>query len=563
MRPGRGRVRAVKRLLLALLLALPLSAHAAITFIDGTSANNSSATSVTPSEPSGTAQNDIVIAHCAINSTGGTWTDPADFTEIDQEDTAPAFAWTTYVGYKIRGATAGSGYTFSASSSAAQIVCTLLTYRGIDTSTPFDVTFSAGSHYSEHNNDVTAAAPPITTVTNGAEVVLLQHWNGGVAGFALGAPSGYTSREEVLQASRVNFAVSKNVATAGTETPGVYTTTGSATTQDSSNYTLALRPAGAAADPPDFSAAPALDDCDSDSCTFDFTPDASATLYYAAYVPAASAPSDCPAVQAASGAVESGSEAVTGADSVDIPSGLIEQSYYFCLSNGDGDSDVESVLGQDRDPRSGYAFVTLASIDPTSFCDRDAYFTPDMAAGDRIEYKTTTTPSGYTVDFFDTACNYSIAAGGDTTQQHFETLYQDLSSTTDGQFTAPAAGIPGSDDTVYVNNHTPAYNNDCDTVEMVLDEAGESDRTICWTDEDGDLITITFQDSLPTGLTNSNGLVEGTPTACGISAVTERGADIAGDYAEGETTFNIGPRLPDLSGMTAAEAASTIDALCD
>lgn len=217
----------------------------AITFVSANQTSNASQTTLTPSEPASVAQDDIIICLAAIHSAGGTWTDPADFTEIDQEDTAPTYQWTTYVGYKIRGSDAGSGYQFSVSSGAAQIAVSLVAFRGVDLTTPFDVTFVKGSHYVEHDNSVTGAGQPITTATNGAEVVLLQHWSGSVAGFTLLPPSGYTSRSEVLAASRTNFIVSKNVASAGTETPGVFTTTGSATIHDSSVYTLALRPAGA------------------------------------------------------------------------------------------------------------------------------------------------------------------------------------------------------------------------------------------------------------------------------------------------------------------------------
>lgn len=216
----------------------------AITFVAGQGTSNASAQTLTPSEPAGALQDDLIIAFANINSIGA-WTDPADFIEIDQEDTSPTRSWQSYVGYKIRGADAGSGYQFASVGTAAQIVVSLVAFRGVDTSVPFDVAFVDPTHYNEYTHSVTGAAKPITTATDNAWVVLLQHWGGAVIGFALLPPSGYASRHEILASSRTSFIVSKEIASAGTETPGVYATTGTVTTQDSANYTLALRPAAA------------------------------------------------------------------------------------------------------------------------------------------------------------------------------------------------------------------------------------------------------------------------------------------------------------------------------
>ncbi len=131
---------------------------------------------------------------------------------------------------------------------------------------------------------------------------------------------------------------------------------------------------------PAFTVSPALVDCDSDSCDFDFTLSETGNVHWAAYTTGASAPADCDAVDAGSGAAQAGSEAVTAGvgDGVDITSLMIQHDYYFCGENGSSQQTaVVSVLNQNRDARTGYTIVTNGGLSTTS-----PFYTPTDTTGD-------------------------------------------------------------------------------------------------------------------------------------------------------------------------------------
>ena len=57
-------------------------------------------------------------------------------------------------------------------------------------------------------------------------------------------PSGYTQRHETLQNNRNQASATKEIASAGTETPGDWTLAGWSGAEESQCYTLAIKPAG-------------------------------------------------------------------------------------------------------------------------------------------------------------------------------------------------------------------------------------------------------------------------------------------------------------------------------
>lgn len=118
-----------------------------------------------------------------------------------------------------------------------------LVLRGQDLTTPWDVTFSAGSHRAEDQNNDTPTNPAITTVTDAALVLLfaLGHQFGGT----WVEPSGYTLRSSGNGTGGFNVhgVATKEVTSAGAETPGAWQNTGGAASLDSILYTLAVRPA--------------------------------------------------------------------------------------------------------------------------------------------------------------------------------------------------------------------------------------------------------------------------------------------------------------------------------
>lgn len=230
---------------LFVLLLFPLLSQAAITFVDENTSTAGATTARTVTEPTGAAENDLIVCFASISIEDGVWTDPADFTELDNNAWGTGSDDHTYLGYKVRGATAGNTLTFSYSGTADTVRATCLALRGIDTGTPIDTTYVTGSHYNENLDDsgVTAAQPVITT-TNGAWVMLFQ-FIGADGSFTQGVPSGYTARADHQGLDAVHQIVNKEVATATTETPGAWTHTSVTSVADTANYTLAIRPAAA------------------------------------------------------------------------------------------------------------------------------------------------------------------------------------------------------------------------------------------------------------------------------------------------------------------------------
>lgn len=98
----------------------------------------------------------------------------------------------------------------------------------------------------------------------------------------------------------------------------------------------------------------------SSTVQFTFTPSASGTVYWATIRPGASDYADCAAVQAASGAYESGSKAVTGADSVTVDFDRPAAKFNACISNGGGSSSVYNAGGViTRNAASGKQIVAI------------------------------------------------------------------------------------------------------------------------------------------------------------------------------------------------------------
>lgn len=199
-----------------------------------------SATSVTLSEPAGTQENDLILCIVKNDDTTSNWTAPADFTQIDEVSrTSNQHYW---VGYKIRGTTQGNGYAFSHDGTATHTAGMMSVYRDNNTSTPLDVTYVRASHSTESTNDLSYAPSAITTVTNNSWVVILSGWSGGPGTVSWSGISGYTTDGNLEGGSGRNLNIlSKLVATAGTETPGSFGTTGDAG-EDGASFTIAIKP---------------------------------------------------------------------------------------------------------------------------------------------------------------------------------------------------------------------------------------------------------------------------------------------------------------------------------
>ena len=120
-------------------------------------------------------------------------------------------------------------------------------FGGVDTTTPFDAAYTQGFI----SNTITPTNEDIVTATANATVFLLDFHNYIVEYTAAVAPSGYVLGEVPEPNTHGSHFVSYDldVGAAATIDPAAWGNTGTHATSDSSLYTLALRPAGAAASP--------------------------------------------------------------------------------------------------------------------------------------------------------------------------------------------------------------------------------------------------------------------------------------------------------------------------
>ena len=200
-----------------------------------------------PTEDGASATGDFMVAFGNLNTVDGVWTLPADFTQIDQiSATAGAPDSRVFLAYKVRGADAGSGYSFGYSGTDASAFVALFSFSG--TNLGLDVTYAQGTHYHEYTsatNNLNVAAAAITTNTDGAVVILCEALNSG-APITPGGPTGYTQRAASGGTSN-GYVYSKAITSAGTETPGVFTHSTEDVTGDQRTFTIAIAELAAAA----------------------------------------------------------------------------------------------------------------------------------------------------------------------------------------------------------------------------------------------------------------------------------------------------------------------------
>lgn len=145
----------------------------AITFVAAEtvpSATGASTLSVT--KPTGTAEDDIIIAIACSDDGDDTNDLPSGFTAIfDGAITNGAGTNDSYytLGYKIAGASEPASYTFSFASSVEPSVAGLATFRGVDTTNPLDVTPTENAVGDTAPTD--HESPSITTVTNDCAIL--------------------------------------------------------------------------------------------------------------------------------------------------------------------------------------------------------------------------------------------------------------------------------------------------------------------------------------------------------------------------------------------------------
>lgn len=219
----------------------------AITYVAGSS-NVANTYAVTGTIPTGSTTGDLMIALCSAGGNFGTadWADDGGgsngWTRIVTNFTATGRDEISGIFYKIHdGSESDPTFTLTDTDNDAVVVI-MATFRGVDTSTPFDVTYNNTNHFLFSENDGNPASPDITTNTNGAFVLLLLGMSQRIAVF--GAPTGYTLGEnnpdDYDQCAGIAY---KELATAGAENPGVWQNTDPYLNAESHAYTLAIKPA--------------------------------------------------------------------------------------------------------------------------------------------------------------------------------------------------------------------------------------------------------------------------------------------------------------------------------
>lgn len=202
--------------------------------------------SITFSLPASMQQDDYVLvavdtaggnANRTFNESSGTWTKHADV----YGDGSSTDANLAVFGKKM-GATPDSSITVSISAGTGQWSGIALAYRGVDPTTPLDTAVVTTSGTGAGGPDPAPGA--ITTASNGAEVVLFggSGENSGTVTF----PSGFPTFQVDMPGTSPNnrtCSASKNQASAGLVTPGVFDISTATTIRAIAAVTIALRPA--------------------------------------------------------------------------------------------------------------------------------------------------------------------------------------------------------------------------------------------------------------------------------------------------------------------------------
>ena len=242
------------RRLLLLALLLPTFAFGAIaergtpTLAFGT-VNN--ATDITVTKPTGVVDDDFMFSFCANDNSNDDVTDPMidgpagwTYQDVLSDNVLAGRGRAGSVETRVA-ATEGASYLFGHNNAVSQeLHCAIAGFSGVDTTTPLDVV-PIGGHLDTTLDTTTPQSPAITTVTNNAWVVSCVFTTGTV-GTAYDPPTGYT---EILDADQDHTGMAcayKEVVAFGLETPGTWTHTSGASTDDSYAVSFALRPAAAA-----------------------------------------------------------------------------------------------------------------------------------------------------------------------------------------------------------------------------------------------------------------------------------------------------------------------------
>lgn len=189
---------------------------------------------------------DVGIAFYTWNDNEGLPLTLSGWTEIEARAETTGSQNTTALYYRVASSEPAS-YTISGSDpTTGAVTFTIAWWRGVDTSSPFRVAFAAADHYTWQLDGGATPQPDSIGSLEVNDRAIVFCWTALDGTSAVSGPTGYTDRVAVSEGNARNICVADKVITSsGTESPGTFNHTGSASTDDSAMYTVALRHAAA------------------------------------------------------------------------------------------------------------------------------------------------------------------------------------------------------------------------------------------------------------------------------------------------------------------------------
>lgn len=213
-----------------------------ITYIGGNYQESGTGADLTFTLP--TTQEDDLILMFLFSDEGGTVPNHSvsGYTQIDQRNLISGGDRVISLWRKFAGASE-SNPTAQDTTSSEEWSGVIAVFRGVDTTTPLDVSVAITA---DVNNGGDSPPPPsITPVTDNGALALFMGIDGDAPSWA--APSGYTQGAFGRQNNASSCAAyDEDYGTAELHSPGSFST-GASSNKEYGGYTVALRPAGAAA----------------------------------------------------------------------------------------------------------------------------------------------------------------------------------------------------------------------------------------------------------------------------------------------------------------------------
>jgi hypothetical protein len=191
--------------------------------------------------PASIISGNLLRLHVSVGDDRNVTVDEPGWTLVKQVQMTAGIDGTIAVFRKIAGGSEPATYTVDIDGGTdAQIATQISQFSGVDATTPEDAAATSTTDIDDTEYD----PPAITTITDGAFVE--SHMFARQASITTpSAPSGYTKYGTVKGSTYYGGSAHKEVATAGSEDPGVWTSL--TVSSDCCGITWAMRPAGAAA----------------------------------------------------------------------------------------------------------------------------------------------------------------------------------------------------------------------------------------------------------------------------------------------------------------------------